>query len=499
MKAIRKYLGIAAILGLTSFTVRSAELRPAWTFPAAGHIAPVNSSPTVFHDVVYVGSDDGKLYALYAVGDKAGTLLPGFPIALDGSVKGRPAVYGASGQETVYVATARGSLYAFALNGQPAWGRNPQPVSPGIPILTTPAVRGKYIYLTASNGRISRRNAADGSAAGGLTYGRTFVTSLPRRQAAPPAQSYLEVTDASGLFPAGRVNILGADAVGSPAVYEYTYSGRNTAVRPNRLLNVAPVGSGGPLLAHPKGAAVFGFGPGAACTSSPSVPGSDNADLVIAGVDTGASGPRVRFADRDLVGLKSDAFGLVPQWEVSYGARIATEPVVDEKTGALFVGAWEDGADPKAGARIYRLTASNGQVDSRWPNGGYVRIAGATIDASPWLDRAGQVLYFGATDGSLSALNAADGSTALPPNVLDGAAGSFHSTPLVVNDKLYIGSHSGRFYAVPVRDPGAFAAFADPDRGPLDSSPSASGCVAGRDVVVVGSAAGKILAFPIQP
>lgn len=475
--------------------IASAPLTPAWVFPREGRMGPVVSSPTVYRNVVYVGSDDGKLYALHATGPEAGTLLPGFPITLDGAIKGRPAVYGDFGSERVYVVTVAGSLYAFALDGTPAWYGNPQRVCPGVPIVSTPAVRGNYVYVTASNGRIIRRQTADGSAAGGLTYGRVVQTFLPGAQRVPPARTDLAVANANAFFSTGRVTVVSPGPLGTALLTEFTYSGKNTAVRPHRLLNVYPVGSGGLQSVLPAVSLVIGFGPGASAAASPAVPGREDSTLVIATLDMDMSGVRQGFG-RNVIALKSEPFGLVPQWEVTYGARITAAPVVDDQTGTVFLGSWTNASDPSRGGRLYRLRASNGQ--SAWPGGGYVRLPGGVIKSGLWFERSRRILYFGTSNGLFHGINATDGSPAFAATRLDGAAGAFEATPVAAGGQVWIGSHSGRFYAIPASDPAAYRVYVSPDRGAFDASPSASGGIPGRDVVVVGSASGRVVAFPVE-
>lgn len=489
----RRFISLVIGLAAATWAVTAraaAPLAPAWVFPREGHIAPVASSPTVYGNVVYAAADDGRLYAIRATGPDAGSLLPNFPILLDAAVKGRPAVYGDLGHERVYVATLAGTLYAFNLDGTPAWNSS-QRVCPGVPIVSTPAVRGNYVYVTATNGRIIRRMAVDGSPAGGLTYGRVVQTTLAGAQAIPPAQAYLEVTDARGLFSAGRIVVERSDIARR---LEFTYSGKNTAVRPHRLLNVVPVGSGTPQLGLPAGSVVVGYGPGASASASPAVPGQEDATLVIAALDNDVSASRPGFG-RNVVALKSEPYGLVPQWEATYGARITAAPTVDHTTGDLFISTWNSAGTPARGGRLYCLHASNGQP--AWAGDGSITLRGGILRAGPWLDRGRRVLYFGTTDGAFYGVNMEDGSPAFRPSRLDGAAASFEATPLVVGGTAYIGSRSGRLYAISVDHPDAYSAYASPDAASFDGSPSASGAVPGQDVVVLGTSAGKILAFPI--
>lgn len=496
MTTLRKSLIAVTFAVLSrSLPCASAPLSPAWIFPPDGSIAPVSSSPTVYQSIVFVGSNDGSLYALHATGALAGTLLPGFPISLDGAIMGRPAVYGDLGSERVYVATSAGSLYAFTLDGSPAWSRTPQPVCPGVPIVSTPAVRGKYVYATATNGRIIRRLAADGSPAGGLTYGRVVETTVAGRQPMPPLQSHLDVADAGHFFPTGRVTLIAKGFRGGQIRAEFTYTGKNTAVRPNRLLNVLPVGSGMSQAVLDADSAVVGFGPGASASASPAVPGQADATLVIAALDTDLTGARAGFG-RNIVALKSEDYGLVPQWEAAYGKRITAAPTVDHTTGNLFIATWNDSTNQAQGGMLYCLHASNGQP--AWPGDGAVPLSGGVLKATPWFESSRQVIYFGSTDGTMHGVRAGDGSPAFPSTRLDGAAGSFESTPVVVNGTAYIGSSRGRFYAVSIDKPEDYSVFVSPFGGSFDSSPSASGSEPGKDVVVLGSTAGKIVAFTVR-
>jgi outer membrane protein assembly factor BamB len=472
----------------------AGELAPAWVFPATGRIAPVHSSPTVYGGIVYVADDSGRLYGLWAKGRQAGTLVPGFPVQLDGPVRGRPAVYGDRGSERIYVATTRGTLYAFRLDGTPAWS---QSLGPNVSIVSTPAVRGPYVYVSSSSGRIYRRLAYDGSDAKGLTYGRAVWTRTPKPQRVAISPAFLEVADATRFFDSGRVRVTSRGPLGDFVETDYTYHGRNTRVRPHRLLNVSPVGVTGRTVLHPAGSIVAGFGPGARADESPAVPGTDESTLVIAALQsTGSTADGV--AGRNLVGLRSEPFGLVPQWEVSYGAEIRGAPVVDVRTGNLFVGSWKSAGDPSRGGELHCIRASNGLPVSGWGNGGSLSIPGGAILAGPWLDNVDGSLYFGTSDGRLWGVDAANGALLFPPATLDGQAGEFASTPLVVNGRIYAGTRSGRLYSVSLENREAWDVYALPDGGSFDGSPSASGSRPGIDVVVIGASNGTVLAFRVQ-
>lgn len=470
----------------------AAPLALTWVYPAEGTIAPVSSSPTVYDNVVYVGDDAGRLHALHATGPRAGTLLPGYPIVLEGAIKGRPAVYGARGVERLYVATTAGLLYAFRLDGSPAWPVNPQPISPGVPIISTPAVRGPYVFITTSDGRLVRRLAADGRPAGGMMYGRTVQTRLARDLPALPARTHLEVEDAAVLFPAGRIRVISDRLPGDPKSTSFTYSAVNTAVRPHRLLNLAPVGRGSAITTIPKGSLVVGQGPGIACNLSPAVPGPDDATMLITALNGGAPARPFTPADRNLVAARSEPFGLLPQWETTLSGEITSAPLVNDQRGLLYVASR---AEVGTGF-LHSLHASNGLPDARW-NGGKPLPLQGVLESGPWLDSSRDRLYFGTSAGILYAVSARDGSAASTPVALP-QAGGFLATPVVAGNHLFLGSTTGRFYSVPLNRPGDVRVYVAPDGKPFTASPAATGGGPGENVVVIGSQVGRIFAFPVE-
>jgi outer membrane protein assembly factor BamB len=81
-----------------------------WTFPAEG---PIDSSPAVVHGVVYVGSDDGNVYA---VDERNGSML--WHTRLGDKVKSSPAVV----DGVLYVGCEDKNLYALdARSGKMLW------------------------------------------------------------------------------------------------------------------------------------------------------------------------------------------------------------------------------------------------------------------------------------------------------------------------------------------------------------------------------------------
>src|SRR5947209_5058287 len=85
----------------TLTTGNVAQLSEAWTFTTGG---AVESSPAVVNGVLFVGSNDGTLYAINA---STGTLK--WSVTLGGAVKSSPAVVGG----VVYIGGENGHVYAL--------------------------------------------------------------------------------------------------------------------------------------------------------------------------------------------------------------------------------------------------------------------------------------------------------------------------------------------------------------------------------------------------
>lgn len=96
--------------GLTPAEGPIAPVEPRWTFETDG---PVRSSPAVINDMVYVGSDDGRLYAIDAASGKEV-----WSFETDGPVVSSPAFL----RHVVYVGSDDGRLYAVnAGTGNELW------------------------------------------------------------------------------------------------------------------------------------------------------------------------------------------------------------------------------------------------------------------------------------------------------------------------------------------------------------------------------------------
>ena len=121
----------------------SQQHRLVWKFKTG---ATVRSSPAVSNGVVYVGSDDG---CLYAVDVQSGQQRWAFKTG--GNVRGSLAVAGGA----VYFRSGHGSLYAVDIQS----GRRRWRFTPSLPVVSSPAVADGTVYVATSLGREPDPNA----------------------------------------------------------------------------------------------------------------------------------------------------------------------------------------------------------------------------------------------------------------------------------------------------------------------------------------------------
>src|SRR5580692_5110747 len=124
----------------------------------------VNSSPTVASGVVYIGSDDHNVYALYA---STGAKM--WSYATGSAVKSSPAV--ANG--VVYVGSDDGNLYALnARTGAKLWS---YPTTTGVESPAT--VANGVVYVGSSNNNVYALNAKTGAKLWSYTTGGPVFSS----------------------------------------------------------------------------------------------------------------------------------------------------------------------------------------------------------------------------------------------------------------------------------------------------------------------------------
>lgn len=120
--------------------------RTLWTFETGGS---VRSSPAAVHGVVYVGSDDGCLYAISAC---SGRLIWRFQTG--DSIRSSPAI----SQGIVYVGSNDGNVYAISeITGELHWSFTTE-----YEVSSSPAILNNVIYIGSGDGNLYALSAFSG-------------------------------------------------------------------------------------------------------------------------------------------------------------------------------------------------------------------------------------------------------------------------------------------------------------------------------------------------
>jgi eukaryotic-like serine/threonine-protein kinase len=106
------------------------------------------SIPAVSDGNVYVGANDGKLYA---VNGKTGKLL--WTVTTNGEILSSPLVYGG----LIYFGSGDGKVYAVTNTGKVQWT-----FDAGVPVYSSPVIENGIIYIGTESGRFLALDAATG-------------------------------------------------------------------------------------------------------------------------------------------------------------------------------------------------------------------------------------------------------------------------------------------------------------------------------------------------
>jgi parallel beta-helix repeat protein len=179
--------------GSTNCTGSPKTCTPLWTATTG---AAVTSSPAITNGVVYVGSNDGKLYAFDFAGTKncsAGTCTPLWTATTGGAVSSSPAI----AYDTVFVGSADAKLYAFDALGSancvaatcaPLWT-----ATTGGPITSSPSVANKLVFVGSSDGKLT---AYDTDGTNGCSGAPVVCTPLVTDTTGGPIASSPAIADA---------------------------------------------------------------------------------------------------------------------------------------------------------------------------------------------------------------------------------------------------------------------------------------------------------------
>ncbi|MFB3896147.1 MAG: PQQ-binding-like beta-propeller repeat protein [bacterium] len=106
------------------------------------------SVPTIAEDKVYVGANDGKLYAVHT---KTGTIL--WTVTTNGEIVSSPLVYGG----LIYFGSGDGKVYAVTNTGKVQWIYDA-----GVPVYSSPVIENGIIYIGTESGRFLALEASSG-------------------------------------------------------------------------------------------------------------------------------------------------------------------------------------------------------------------------------------------------------------------------------------------------------------------------------------------------
>jgi outer membrane protein assembly factor BamB len=330
-------------------TTNAAQLGLAWKFTTDGSVP---SSPAVVDGIVYVGSDDGNVYAINATtGAKVWSFSTG------GEVQSSPAVVNGR----VYVGSNNGFLYALnASTGAMYWSFE---TTAGDPV-ASPVVQGGVVFVGSEDGHFYALNATTGvqrwsvttpsgiSAAPAVANGIVYIASgngfLYALNASTGAEIWLYYSGSQVYTP----------AVVDGIVYFTSYNGDVQALNASSDVLLWSDNTGGTI------------------DSSPAV-----ADGVVY-VATATT--------HEVLALNSLTGTQV--WSYDPGDTVTSSPSV--ANGVVYFGCWN--------ANVYALAAATGAVLWDYPTGSEVGSSAAVANG---------VVYIGSQDATLYAFDLEAGLT----------------------------------------------------------------------------------------
>jgi outer membrane protein assembly factor BamB len=360
-----------------------ASLVQKWTAATGG---AVHSSPAVVNGVVYVGSEDGKLYTFDATG---GAVL--WSATTGGPIDSSPAV--ANG--VVYVGSSDGKLYAFDATGTTGCSGTPMTCTPlwtaqtGGAVGSSPAVANGVVYVSSDDNKLYAFDAN-----GNVNCNGTPKTCAPMWTDVPP-----------------YAPIHSSPAVANGVVY---------------------LSSGGSGCFHficfsLKALSAFDAAGTTGCSGTPATCSPLWTTQVIAG--EGASSPAIAngvvYYGSAIHGVYGyDAATGAPVWSANSQGPVESSPAV--ANGKVYVGS-NDG-------NLYAFDATSGTTV-------WTGATGGPVGSSPAV--ANGVVYVGSADHNLYAFDATSGVKLWS----SATGGSVDSSPTVANGMVYVGSGDGGVYA----------------------------------------------------
>ncbi len=415
---------------ISAGALRSGAVLQTWSATTGDAIF---SSPAVAGGVVYVGSNDGTLYAFDAAAGDATctgtppsrTCTPLWTAATGGSVESSPAVVAG----VVYVGSDDKKLYAFDAAGGNARCTGTAPARRCTPlwtatttniIVSSPVVDNGIVYVGSTDNNLYAFDASGGNA--------NCTGAAPARTCTP----LWRATTGSGIRSspalAGNVvyvasqdrNLYAFDATGG--------SGNCTGTAPARICT--------PLWTAPTSGIVI---------SSPAVAGG----VVYVGSDDGML-YAFDAAGRDATCTGTQSRTCSPLWKARTGLGIESSPAV--ANGVVYVGSDD--------LKIYAFDAAGasanctGASPNRTCTPLWSAATGDIVLSSPAV--ANDVVYVGSTDHKLYAFDATGGDASCtgtaPARTCNplwsmSTGGVVRSSPSVANGAVYVGSDDHTLYA----------------------------------------------------
>ena len=337
------------------------DIDQAWHYPTGG---AVDSSPAVFNRVVYVGSQDGNLYAVNATtGAEAWRTGTGGPVDSSPAVAFENTADGP--RDVVYVGSADGNVYALNASPDQTFVQLFWTFPTGDSVESSPTVAAGVVYVGSDDGTVFAINAGNGQEVWNYTTGGPVDSSPTVANGVVYVGSgdgnvyALNATTGAELWSFDTGGAVSAAAVAAGTVYVGSGNGEVYAL---------DAATGGELWSYDTSS-----GAGKAGASSPAVAGG----VVYVGSDSG-------------VYAFNAATGAV-LW--NGGPAFAASPAV--AGGVVYVG---------SGFRqIYALSAATGAVLWSYATGGAVISSPAVANG---------VVYTGSDDDNVYAFDLSAGQAA---------------------------------------------------------------------------------------
>ncbi|MEN6611015.1 MAG: PKD domain-containing protein [Methanoregulaceae archaeon] len=313
-----------------------------WTYTTG---SAVSSSPAIIGGIVYVGSEDGNLYAINA---DSGTLV--WKYQTGSYISSSPKV----SDGIVYVGGGDRVLYAISTGtGTPVWT-----YQTGSGISSSPAIADGVVYAGSEDGTIYAISADSGTLLWSAKTGN-FLHSSP------------VVSEGTLYFGSYDHNVYAINATTGTRVWNYT-SGNTILSSPAVADGFVYIGSYDRnvyALDAGSGAVVWKFTTGNTVLSSPTV-----------------AGGRVYIGSSDGNIYARDAVTGSALWTYTTGNKVDSTPFVAD--GIVYAG--------NAGGNFYAINATNGRLIWDYP-------VGTALYSSPAVS--GEIVCIGSNDNKLYALS----------------------------------------------------------------------------------------------